>query len=347
MQIIRKMKKIAMPLTAFIGFCAIVACDGKGKYGDGLFAEINTNKGKIVLQLEFEKTPMTVANFVGLAEGTIKNDDKELGQPFFDGLIFHRVIKDFMIQGGCPDKNGSGDPGYKFPDEFHAELKHSGPGILSMANSGPGTNGSQFFITHKETPWLDGKHTVFGHVVEGQEIVDTIEQNDIIESIKIYPSGKAAKKFEKNAAETFTKMKDEWAAKEEERRKLAAEKFINDIKSKYANAQATESGLMYVMEQEGTGIRAEAGKFVSVHYSGYLMDGKKFDSSLDRGEPIKFMLGQGQVIKGWDEGIALMKAGGKAKLFIPHYLAYGERGYPPVIPPSAPLMFDVELIGVE
>ena len=164
----------------------------------GMFAQINTNKGVINLVLEFQKTPLTVANFVALAEGEMENDEKEIGVPYYDGLKFHRVIKDFMIQGGCPQGNGSGDPGYSFADEFHEDLKHSGPGILSMANSGPATNGSQFFITHKETPWLDGKHSVFGHVLDSisQSVVNAIEKDDSIVSVKIIRNGRTAKKFD-------------------------------------------------------------------------------------------------------------------------------------------------------
>jgi peptidyl-prolyl cis-trans isomerase B (cyclophilin B) len=130
-------------------------------------ATIETNKGTIRLQLEDEKVPKTVANFEKLAQ-----------QGFYDGLKFHRVIADFMIQTGCPQGTGTGGPGYKFADEFHKELKHNGPGVLSMANAGPNSNGSQFFITHVATPWLDGKHSVFGRVLEGQDVVDSIQQGD-------------------------------------------------------------------------------------------------------------------------------------------------------------------------
>ena len=178
--------------------------DKTTKLEDGMYAEMTTSKGVIILQLEFEKTPLTVANFVGLAEGAIENTAKKVGVPFYDSLKFHRVIKDFMIQGGDPLGNGSGGPGYKFKDEIVPDLKHTGPGIFSMANAGPKTNGSQFFITHKATPWLDGRHTVFGHVIQGQDVVDAIVQGDIIVSVKIIRKGKPAKKFD--ALKTFTEL---------------------------------------------------------------------------------------------------------------------------------------------
>jgi peptidyl-prolyl cis-trans isomerase A (cyclophilin A) len=172
---------------------------------DGIYAEISTIKGNIYLKLEHEKTPLTVANFVALAEGSMPNEAKEEGQAYFDGLKFHRVIANFMIQGGDPLGNGRGGPGYRFKDEFHESLKHDGPGILSMANAGPGTNGSQFFITHKATPWLDGKHTVFGKVIKGQEVVNAIAQGDEMKTVKIIRVGKAAKKW--NALEVFNSLK--------------------------------------------------------------------------------------------------------------------------------------------
>lgn len=192
---------------------------------EGIFAEIYTNKGKISLQLEFEKTPITVANFITLAEGknTFVTNDKK-GKPFFNGLKFHRVIPNFMIQGGCPLGNGSGDPGYKFQDEFDTSLTHDKAGILSMANSGPATNGSQFFITHKDTPWLNNKHTVFGHVIEGQTVVDAIAKDDVIEKVIIVKKGKLAKKF--NAIKVFSdymKMKPELDKKAAEEAKIKAE----------------------------------------------------------------------------------------------------------------------------
>tara|TARA_B100000242_G_C42996404_1_gene462754 strand:- start:374 stop:1258 length:885 start_codon:yes stop_codon:yes gene_type:complete len=294
-----------------------------------------------MLELEFEKTPLTVANFVGLAEGKIKNNKKEVGEPYYNGLKFHRVIADFMIQGGCPDGNGMGGPGYQFPDEIHPDLKHSGPGILSMANAGPGTNGSQFFITHKETPWLDGKHTVFGKVTEGQDVVDAIAQDDKIIEIDIIRKGEKAKKFDSKAI--FDKELEKLEKQAAEKAKKAKE-AIDELKK---GAKVTSSGLAYKIIKKGTGAKAEAGKTVSVHYTGKLSNGTKFDSSYDRNQPIEFELGRGRVIKGWDEGISLLNVGSKATFIIPPDLAYGARGAGGVIPPNATLIFDVELVEIK
>jgi peptidylprolyl isomerase len=173
---------------------------------DGLYARITVSKGEILLKLEHQKAPLTVANFVGLAEGKIKNDAKPAGTPYYDGLKWHRVIYPFMIQGGDPAGNGQGGPGYKFRDEIHPDLKHNRAGTLSMANAGPATNGSQFFITHKETPWLDGKHAVFGYVVSGQDVVDGTQQGDTIIKVEIIRVGKEAKSF--NAAKTFEELRN-------------------------------------------------------------------------------------------------------------------------------------------
>lgn len=307
---------------------------------DGLYAKFNTSKGEIVVALEFKKTPGTVGNFVALAEGNLENSAKPQGTPYFNGLKFHRVIPDFMIQGGCPLGTGTGNPGYKFEDEFHPDLKHDGPGVLSMANSGPGTNGSQFFITHVNTSWLDGKHTVFGKVTEGQNIVDTIKQGDVLESLEIVKVGTAANAF--NAIESFRTFEGLRENKIAEARK-AAEAEMDKLAAGFLK---TENGLRYQILQKGNGVKAERGKTVSVHYKGQLADGTVFDSSYKRNEPIDFTLGVGQVIAGWDQGIQLLKVGDKARFVIPGDLGYGSAGAGGVIPPNATLVFDVELMDV-
>jgi peptidyl-prolyl cis-trans isomerase A (cyclophilin A) len=311
-----------------------------GTQADGIYAKFETNKGNIYAVLEHKKTPLTVANFIGLAEGSIKNSTKGEGVPFYNGLKFHRVIANFMIQGGCPQGTGTGDPGYKFADEFDASLKHSEPGILSMANSGPGTNGSQFFITHVATPWLDNKHSVFGHVVQGIDVVNAIAQNDTIKSLVILRKGADAEKFD--APKVFLDEQVNAVKKAEEKAaKMAA--AAEKMKSEFTNV--TPSGLRYIVLQEGTGKKpASAASKVTVHYTGTFLDGQVFDSSVQRGQPIDF--GLNQVIKGWTEGVQLMKEGGKYKFYIPYNLAYGEQGYPGAIPAKSDLIFEVELLKV-
>ena len=308
---------------------------------NGLFATISTSKGEIKIELEFEKTPGTVGNFVGLSLGLINNSIKPLGEAYYNGLKFHRVINDFMIQAGCPFGTGTGDPGYKFDDEFHSELKHDRPGVISMANAGPSTNGSQFFITHVETPWLDNKHTVFGNVIDGMDVVNSISQNDEIISVKINAVGDKAKAFDAaKAFEDFNKSKADRIKKEKENEL----KILKDLSKGFSK---TSSGLLYKLEKENNSHKPSNGNKVKVHYKGMLLDGTVFDSSFKRNQPIEFTLGVGQVIKGWDEGISLLGIGDKASFIIPSDLAYGAAGAGGVIPTNATLVFEVELISAE
>jgi FKBP-type peptidyl-prolyl cis-trans isomerase len=307
---------------------------------NGLYAKFTTSKGEILVNLELEKAPGTVGNFVALAEGNLENSSKPQGTPYYDGLKFHRVIPDFMIQGGCPQGTGTGNPGYKFDDEFHPDLKHDAPGKLAMANSGPATNGSQFYITHVPTPWLDNKHTVFGTVVEGQSIVDTVAQGDEM-NVEIIRVGDAATNF--NAVEAFRTF--EGSREKREAEEKATQKALLDKVA--AGYEETTSGLRYQILQKGEGKKATKGAGVSVHYKGQLLDGTVFDSSYKRKQPIDFNVGVGQVIAGWDEGIQLLQVGDKARFVIPSDLAYGAAGAGGVIPPNATLIFDVELMNVK
>ena len=307
---------------------------------NGLYAKFTTSKGEILVNLELEKAPGTVGNFVALAEGNLENSSKPQGTPYYDGLKFHRVIPDFMIQGGCPQGTGTGNPGYKFDDEFHPDLKHDAPGKLAMANSGPATNGSQFYITHVPTPWLDNKHTVFGTVVEGQSTVDTVAQGDEMK-VEIIRFGDAATNF--NAVEAFRTF--EGSREKREAEEKATQKALLDKVA--AGYEETTSGLRYQILQKGEGKKATKGAGVSVHYKGQLLDGTVFDSSYKRKQPIDFNVGVGQVIAGWDEGIQLLQVGDKARFVIPSDLAYGAAGAGGVIPPNATLIFDVELMNVK
>ena len=352
----------------------------------GIFAEIETSKGKILLQLEHQKTPITVANFITLSEGTNRavTDEKLKGKPFYNGLKFHRVIADFMIQGGDPQGTGNGGPGYAFKDEF-TDAAFDKAGILAMANSGPKTNGSQFFITHKATPWLTGKHTIFGHVITGQDVVNKIAQDDVIKTITIVRKGADAKKFD--AAKTFADYmankggddaKDAAIAAENNRKQaeLAAQKnaeynakfgAVLAAKAKYltdtkAKATETASGLRYKIIQAGAGKKPADGANVFINYAGYLEDGSLFDSCIesvnkDYGkydenrakqngyQPFPFQYGKKEgLIPGFIEGLNLMSFGDKMLVFIPSKLGYGERGAGNVIPPNANIIFEIEML---
>ncbi len=330
---------------------------------EGIFVTIATNKGNIELELAYQKTPVTVANFIALAEGknTFVKPENLKGKPFFDGLKFHRVIKDFIIQGGDPSGNGSGGPGYAFKDEI-TDLKHNKPGILSMANAGPATNGSQFFITHKETPWLDGKHTVFGHVTSGMEIVNAIAQDDVITKVTVVRKGALAKKFD-----AVKVISDYFNFKTEDQKKIEAVKeakktYLSTIK---ATATTTPSGLAYKIVENGTGVKPANGATFYFNYAGYFEDGSLFDSSYENVnkaygkyderraaqngyKAFPFVAGKKDgMIPGFIEGLENMSFGDKAVVFIPSNLAYGERGANGVIPPNTMLIFELEMLEKE
>jgi peptidylprolyl isomerase len=300
---------------------------------------METSKGTIILALEFEKVPLTVANFVGLAEGS--KDSVPDRARFYDGLVFHRVIDNFMIQTGDPKGNGTGGPGYAFPDEFHPELRHSEPGILSMANSGPDSNGSQFFITHVATPWLDDKHSVFGHVVEGIDVVNAIQQGDKIIKVSIIRKGAAADTF-KVTQSIFDNLVKSNDGREAGVGKAKLEADLKTISTKWPEHETTSSGIRYIVIHEGSGRKSpETGTRVTVHYTGSLLNGTVFDGSKDRG-PLEVEVGR--VIEGWNQMLKDMKKGEKRLVIIPPELGYGSRGYPGVIPPDSFLVFEIELI---
>ncbi|MCM1408822.1 MAG: peptidylprolyl isomerase [Treponema brennaborense] len=312
----------------------------KGK--EGVFAVMETSKGEIILELYYKQTPLTVTNFVGLSEGTL---DAAGGKPFYNGLKFHRVISDFMIQGGDPRGNGTGGPGYTFPDEFVPELKHSGPGILSMANAGPGTNGSQFFITHVATPWLDGKHTVFGRVLSGQKVVDAIKQGDEIKKIEIVRQGSEAEQFTAQQKD-FDELKMRLVALEKEKAAAAQAEMQELINKKFPSAKTDENGIKYIITKNGNGTKCGKNKNVSVHYKGYFIDGTVFDKSEGRG-PLNFRTGIGQMIPGFDIMVQDMAVGEKRTVVLPPEFAYGSQGAGGVIPPNAFIAFDIELLSAK
>jgi cyclophilin family peptidyl-prolyl cis-trans isomerase len=342
------MKKIIIILLVI--FMAVQKKGISKNTGDGIFAEFTTDKGVILAELFYETAPLTVANFVGLAEGKLEFIDissgKKTKRKYYDNLIFHRVIDNFMIQGGCPLGRGTGGPGYNIDDEFDPSLNHNQEGVLSMANAGPNTGGSQFFITTVPTPWLNNKHAVFGRVIQGMDVVKKIGKSeteysdrpkkDIKMKIKIIRKGDKAQKFD--SEKIFKSFFDN--------KNKAVQDFNNKLAADRKDAVKTESGLMYVVIKKGSGKKPAVGQIISAHYSGYLENGVKFDSSYDRNSPFMTEIGIGRVIKGWDEAFLDMQVGEKRRLIIPSHLGYGSRGVGP-IPPDSTLIFDVELMGIK
>ncbi len=363
------MKKY-LHITNILLITLLISCaNSQSKLSKGLYAEIKTNKGDIMVNLNFKETPITVANFVSLIEGKNKEVSPEYyKKKYYDGLIFHRVIDNFMIQGGCPQGTGMGDPGYKFKDEFNENLKHDGPGILSMANSGPNSNGSQFFITHKETPWLDGRHSVFGKVIDsiGIEVVNLIKQNDTIENISIIKVGREARSFK--ASKIFSNHFEEEKINKE--KKIALLKNIKlgkkmEHETKKSMSISTNSGLQYIKTYKSNGPKVDPNKVIMTHYAVYFEDGSLLDTSilevaeqydivnLNRKNaggytPIESRVGSDDaLIPGFKEGLRLLNVGDKAIIYIPYYLAYGEVGRESMIPPKSNLIFEVEIVELK
>ena len=315
------------------------ARSGAAGLPDGLYAQITTNRGTIVISLLMDKAPMTVANFVGLAEGTITANGST-GKHFYDGLTFHRVVAGFVVQGGDPKGDGSGGPGYQFPNEVSPDLKHDSEGVVAMANSGPDTNGSQFYITLAAAPHLDGGYSVFGKVVQGMDVVKKIVQGDTMKSVKILRVGSAAAAYKVTQA-SFDALVSKATAGKADRAAQERQAAMSDIKKKWPNLTTTKSGLMFEILKKGSGASPTASSSVKVNYTGTLLDGTVFDTTDNRGSAT-FVANQ--VIPGWTEALVTMKRGEKRRLVIPPELGYGERGYPGVIPGNAFLVFEVELV---
>lgn len=360
---------------------AVTGCKDKNykELGDGIFAELQTTKGDIIVKLYYDKTPLTVANFVSLAEGTNTFvTDSLKKKKYYDGIIFHRVIKDFMIQAGDPTGTGRFGPGYKFEDEIVDSLVHDKAGILSMANAGPATNGSQFFITHKETPFLNGRHTVFGEVVKGLEVVDTIAnvetskdpqtkdrpiEDVVITHVEIIKNGSDAKKFDANQvmADYFEKIDER-----ERKAKKVAEDLLKEFETQKAEATETASGLKYIfLNRNEEAEKPKEGQTVMVNYSVHLAStGELFETSVlevaqkygkvnkqkQAGNgyvPVPMQVSKdAQLIHGFKEGLFLLNTGDKARLFVPSHLGYGPTGAGGVIPPNADLVFDLEIVSI-
>lgn len=373
----RRLNFIALLSAMFVFF----SCNSQKKaykdLGDGLFADIETTQGNIIVKLNYKETPVTVANFVTLAEGKntfVKAEYK--GKPFYNGTIFHRVIKDFMIQGGDPTGTGMGEPGYRFEDEIVPTLRHDKKGILSMANAGPATNGSQFFITQVPTPHLDGRHTVFGETVKGLEVIDAIantktvmndkpEKDIKINKITIIANGKDAKNF--NAVKVFEDYFKEINKREREKEaktKAAAAKFLEEVKTQEPQAKALPSGVKIFKLVDGKGKQPNHTHQVMVNYAGYLKNGTLFDSNVKEIEeaygkynslreqqggyqafPMPYNT-SAQLIPGFRDALLTMKVGDKIRVFIPAALGYGERGAGDVIPPNSDLIFDIEITDI-
>jgi peptidylprolyl isomerase len=336
---------LAIAVTVLGGVALLAGCaEEYPDLEDGLYAELETTRGTILIELAYDKAPLTVTNFVGLAEGTIDSSAAD-GEPFYDGLTFHRVVEDFVIQTGDPDGDGSGGPGYRFPNEIEPSLSHGSAGVVSMANSGPDTNGSQFFITKSPAPWLDGQYSIFGEVVEGQDVVDSIQEDDTLETVEIIRKGEAAADFETGQDAFDERLAEVRETRREDQRRTVAQQ-LSYVEDNWPEAEAAEGGMRYIIEEEGSGPSPEAGDTVAVHYTGYLLNGMPFESTREREEPVQFTLGEESIIEGWERTLLDMRVGETRRAIIPPNLAYGSRGARNVIPPNSFIVLDVELLDI-
>ena len=327
-------------MRLFLSILTLVfSLQSQAQLDDGLYAKLHTSQGDITLKLTLDKTPLTVINFVGLAEGT-KHSNKQLGKPFYNGLKFHRVINDFMIQGGDPNGNGTGGPGYDFADEI-TELKHDKAGILSMANSGPNTNGSQFFITHRATSWLDGKHTVFGQVVEGMDVVNRIKQDDFIRKVSIIRQGEMANNFQTDEA-AFVAQQNQYAAAAEAKIADKRKDFVDFVSANYPQAKLEADGHFSLISTPGTGDNPNKGDLVEVSLSIALSDGTQMRSG---DEALKFAPGTGVIISIVDEAVLQMQVGEQRTLVAPYYQIYGDSARGGLSTKSI-LVFKLELLSI-
>ena len=338
------LKGIFTALLFILAAGTVTAQSANAALGDGLFARITTGRGDIVIRLEYQKAPLTVCNFVALAEGKM---NITMNRPFYNGLTFHRVVQDFVIQGGCPLGNGSGGPGYRFPNEVDPTLKHDGPGVVAMANAGPDTNGSQFYITHGAAPHLDGGYSIFGRVVQGQNVVNSIRQGDRINSVTIIRNGADAQAFKADQAAFDALLRNANAAKTMGN-SLRRNADIAEIYARYPDAVVNTGGLMHVVQKQGAGARPDSGGAVSVAYKGMLLSGQVFDNSEIHGRPLEFNAGVGQVIAGIDRSVMDMAVGEKRLVIIPPELAYGdiEMGNG-LIPANSFLIVEMELLNIK
>ncbi len=334
-------------------------------YPPGLYAELLTNKGKIVLSLDFQRTPMTVANFVGLAEGTIENQAFPLGRPFYNGTTFHRVVPGHVIQAGIPASDVASTPGYRIPNEIHPELSHNREGVLGMAHAGPHTGTCQFYITLGDRSYLDGDYTVFGEVYEGMEVVRQIVQGDVIEEVRIVRIGPEAAAF-RPTTESFHRLRQEVQARVKAQEAAELAEDLAWLEAAFPHARQTEAGWRYVVLRPGDGRPLAEGDTVVVRYTGRTLRGLGFASSAPSGEPRLFLptmrggeafayaVGRTRINPGFDRAVEAMSRGERRLVIVPSELGYDPAGFygrpragEPrfVIRPRSILIYDVEVLS--